>query len=120
MEWLRDRFRYAFAGFRYGMLQDKSIRFQGIIGALVILAGIWLELGKDECLWISLAVTLVIVCEIFNSCIEKTIDYISLERNRQAGLIKDMAASAVLAASLFALLCALLIMLPKLISRFQG
>lgn len=118
MAWLKNRFRFAFAGFRYGMLRDRSIRLQFILGAMAIAAGAVLKIDVHEWMWVLLSITLVIMAEIFNSCIEKTVDYISLERNPQAGVIKDMAASAVLCASIFALIVACFVFLPHLRQLF--
>lgn len=120
MAWLRDRFRYAFSGVRYGMLRDASIRLQILAAAAAMLVSAWLKISRDEWLWILLSCTLVIVVETLNSCIEKTVDYISCRRSPAAGLIKDMAAAAVFCASLFAFLCAILIWTPYLIALINA
>lgn len=114
MKWLAARFRYAFAGLRYGAARDRSARFQFLLALIAIAAGLILRISREDWFWIALSIVLVITCEIFNSCIEKTVDYISLERNVQARTIKDMAAAAVFCASLFALFCACMIYLPAL------
>lgn len=119
MAWLKNRFRYAWAGIRYGLVEDKSIRLQCILGCLAILASAFFHISFENWLWIGLAITLVIMAEIFNSCIEKTVDYISLERNPKAKVIKDMAAGAVLMASLFALVVALIILFPPFLTWIQ-
>lgn len=118
MEWLKNRFRYAFSGLWAGIQKDKSIRFQCLLGILAVIAGLILNISPYDWLWIALAITLVLTAEIFNSCLEKTVDYISLERNPQAGLIKDMAAAAVLVASLFALVVSFVILLPPFVVKF--
>ena len=51
---------------------------------------------------IVLAIGLVLVTEMLNSAIEKLVDLVSPERNINAGIIKDMAAGAVLAAAIVA------------------
>lgn len=114
MAWLLGRFRYALAGVKNGMLKDRSIRLQLLFGAAAILFSWILKIDRTEWLWILLSVALVLICETFNSCIEKTIDYISLERTVQAGLIKDMAAAAVFCASVFAFVCAIMIWIPHI------
>lgn len=119
MAWLKNRFRFAFAGIRYGLFHDRSIRLQALAGILAILAGLILQIGIHEWLWVFLSIALVLMAEIFNSCIEKTIDYISLERNPQARMIKDMAAAAVLVVSGFALIVALFIFVPALMKWFE-
>lgn len=115
MNWLIDRFRYAFAGLRYGVFKDKSVRFQCILACMAILAGFILRISPAEWLWVLLCITLVIMAEIFNSCLEKTVDYISLEHTEQAKIIKDMAAAAVLLVSVFALITACMIYIPRMI-----
>lgn len=120
MNWLLDRFRYAFAGVRYGIVRDRSIRFQFILAIMAVLAGIILNIHLNEWLWIILSITLVLMAEIFNSCIEKVVDYISTERTEQAKLIKDMAAGAVFLVSCFAFLMACLIYIPRLILFIQN
>lgn len=119
MKWLAARFRYAFAGLRYGVAKDKSVRFQFVLAFIAVLAGVLLKISREDWFWIMLSIVLVITCEIFNSCIEKTVDYISLERNDQARMIKDMAAAGVFCASLFALFCACMIYLPPLVTLLQ-
>lgn len=119
MKWLIDRFRYAFSGIRYGLFHDRSIRFQAILGLLAIMAGLVLHISLTEWLWVALSIALVLMAEIFNSCIEKTIDYISLARDPRAGLIKDMAAAAVLVVSAFALIAALVIFIPALLKQIH-
>lgn len=115
MKWLKGRFVYAFAGFREGVFKDKSIMLQFLFALIALVAAFLLKCSKEEWLWILLADFLVIICETFNSCIEKTVDYISLQRHPQAKLIKDMAASAVVLASLFALIVACLIFIPRIL-----
>lgn len=115
MDWLVGRFKYAFQGIRDGILHDKSIVFQIFLGCIALIVAGVLGCSWQEWLWILLCITIVVVGEIFNSCIEKCVDYISLERNPQAKLIKDMAAAAVLFNALFALVVACIIFIPKLV-----
>lgn len=118
MEWLKNRFRYAFAGLWAGIRYDKSIRLQFLLGIITVIVGFILKISPYDWLWITLAITLVLMAEIFNSCLEKTVDYISKERNPQAGLIKDMAAAAVLVVSCFALVVAFVILFPPFVKMF--
>lgn len=113
MKWLKGRFHYAFQGLAYALMKDKSIQLQVVFACMAIFAAYILKCDRFEWLWILLSIALVISHEIFNSCIELTIDYISLERNKEAKRIKDLAAAAVFFTSLFALAVALIILLPK-------
>jgi diacylglycerol kinase len=56
--------------------------------------------------------------EAANSAIEKLVDLVSPQKNQIAGLVKDIAAAAVLIASMMAILVAAMIFLPKIILLF--
>lgn len=114
MDWLKNRFRYAGRGFKDGVFKDRSIRLQLVFGAIVIICGLALGLSASQWLWILLAIALVVAGEIFNSCIEKTVDYISLKRDPRAALIKDMAAAGVSVLCLFATVVGIIIFLSRL------
>lgn len=113
MRWFLGRFIYAFEGLKVA-LSDRSVALQMLFGLIVLLAGFFFKLSVFEWLWVLMAIVLVIVSEIFNSCIERCVDYISLEHNSQAKAIKDLAALGVLCISGFALIVGLIIFLPKL------
>lgn len=113
MKWFVGRFYYAGQGLKE-CLKDKSVRLQMLFGMIVLIAGWILRLNRNEWLWIATAIILVISAEIFNSCIEGCVDYISLEKDPRAKRIKDMAATGVLLISLLAAIIGLIIFLPKL------
>ena len=113
MKWLKGRFKYAFSGFRYALM-DRSIRLQCLFGLIVILAGIIFRLTLLEWILIVLCIGFVIFAEIVNSCIENLVDYISLKHTPQGKKIKDMAAAAVLLVSIMSAVVGLIVFLPKL------
>lgn len=114
MNWLKDRFRYAFEGL-HTCFRDKSILLQMIFGLIVIVCGFLFRLTRFEWIMVSACIAFVISLEIVNSCIEKTVNYISLERNPNAKEIKDLASAAVLMASIGAAVIGLLIFVPKIL-----
>jgi diacylglycerol kinase (ATP) len=67
---------------------------------------------------IVLACALVISLELVNTAVEAVVDLVSPEPHPLAGVAKDVAAGAVLAASLFALGVALVELLPRLLARW--
>lgn len=119
MDWLKNRFRYAGRGFTAGVFKDRSIRLQLVLGAIAIAAGLVLGIGTMEWLWILSAIAMVVAGEIFNSCIEKTVDYISLKRDPRAALIKDMAAAAVSILCLYAAAAGAIIFIPEILEVFS-
>lgn len=118
MKWLKGRFKYAFEGLFYAFTKDASIRLQGIFGLIVFILAILFHCNLKEWLLIVLAVGLVWFAEIMNSCIERCVNYISLDRNIQAKHIKDMAAGAVFVMSVVACIIGLYIFLPKILGGF--
>ncbi len=114
MNWFIDRFRYAFEGLRT-CIRDKSILLQMFFGLIVIVCGFLFRLTKMEWIMILACISFVITIETINSCIEKTVDYISEDRNPQAKIIKDMSSTAVLFASIGAAIIGLLIFVPKVL-----
>lgn len=114
MKWLKDRFKYAFEGLYYAFTKDASIRLQGIFGLVVLLISFIIRINTFEWILILSAIAFVLVAEIFNSCIEKCVDYISLEYTSQAKHIKDMAAGAVFIVSVLAACIGFYVFLPKL------
>ena len=63
---------------------------------------------------------MVMVAEVLNTAIERILDHFSPQQSRKIGLIKDIAAGAVLLAALFALIIGLIIFLPYLIEIFNS
>ena len=61
-------------------------------------------------------IAFVWVTEMINTAIEKAMDFISTERHEQIRNIKDMAAGAVLIASITAVIVGSIIFIPKILS----
>lgn len=114
MKWLVGRFKYAFEGLYYAFRKDRSICLQGIFGIIVIFCGFIFHISPLEWLLIILAVCMVWFAEIMNSCIERCVDYISLEHTQPAKRIKDMAAGAVFIISLLAACIGVYVFGPKI------
>lgn len=114
MNWFIDRFRYAFKGLQT-CIRDKSILLQMFFGLIVIVCGFLFRLNRMEWIIICACISFVVTLETINSCIERTVDYISVERNPNAKIIKDMASTAVLFASIGAAVIGLLIFIPKIL-----
>jgi diacylglycerol kinase len=108
----RDKFKPAFDGLFFGLFHDKSIRLQACFALAALVFSAFCGLDAIEWCFVISAVFAVLIAEVFNTAIEKTVDYISLQRDPRAKLIKDLSAAAVLLASLYALIIAFLILLP--------
>ncbi len=84
----------------------------------MLLFSSFLGLTVIEVLIICFAVFLVIITEMINTAIEKTIDMITQDYHHLAKIAKNVAAGAVLMASINALIVGCFVLLPKLIHYF--
>lgn len=107
-------FLHAFAGLIGVWKSEWNFRFHSFAALLVIIVGFMLSLTIMEWVLISFAVGLVLISELINTAIEKTIDYLKPEYHPSARFIKDAAAGAVLVSAIVAVVVGLLIFLPKI------
>jgi diacylglycerol kinase (ATP) len=71
------------------------------------------RVDKNELLALVFAIGFVWVAEMFNTCIERVMDFISDQRHDEIKFIKDLAAGAVLIAALTALVVGAVVFIPK-------
>ncbi len=108
-------FSYAWAGIRSLLRTEHNSRIHLAFTIIAILLGILLKISRFEFIILTIVMALVWICEIFNTCVEKTMDFISLEKHPQIKLVKDLAAAAVLIMAIAAVIVGCLIFIPKLI-----
>ncbi len=109
-------FKNAFNGIFILLRDGKIFRVHLIIAALVIVAGFVLKIERLEWLIIMLTIGVVLSAEAFNTSLEKLSDHISPEYHQAIKKVKDMAAAAVLLASIAAAIIGLVIFIPYLFS----
>ena len=83
---------------------------QFLLAALAAAAGLMLHLSAAEWQTVLVCIGAVITAEMLNTCIEDLCNLHTLAQDERIRTIKDLAAGAVLAASLIALANALLIL----------
>lgn len=100
---LISAFLYSLEGFGAAWRSEEAIKVEiALLPALVITA---IYVGKsrlEQALMIS-SLILVVIVELLNTAIEKTIDRISTEQNQLSKKVKDMGSAAVLGAIVYAL-----------------
>lgn len=102
-------FIYALNGIRATMREQRNAKVQVIIALITVGAGFYFDITVTEWCIILFAIGLVIGFEIMNSAVESLVDLVTLERKPLAGKVKDIAAGAVLFASVIAVIIGLLI-----------
>lgn len=117
-KWLRS-FRFAYEGILYALGTQKNMKFHFAAAFLVFILALYFELPKTELLFVLLAVTLILVTELINTAIEKTVDLAMLEQHPVAKIAKDVAAAAVLVASIFACIIGFIVFYDPIEQWFQ-
>lgn len=110
---LFNSFRYAIDGIIYSLKTQRNMRIHFIVAILVLLFSTIFNLSKIELLIIYATITIVIITEMINTAIEVTVDMITKEYHRLAEIAKDVAAGAVLIATINALVVAAFIFFDK-------
>ncbi len=108
-------FTHAIAGIRELILSEHNARIHLTATIAVILMSIIFKVSRQEGLMVTVAIGFVWVTEMFNTCIEKAMDFISTEKHPEIKTIKDIAAGAVLIASITAFIIGLTIFIPKIL-----
>jgi diacylglycerol kinase (ATP) len=79
----------------------------------VLILAIVTDVSYPEAAILALAIGLVWVAEMVNTCIERLADHVTKERHPEIKLIKDLAAGAVLVAAIIAVIAGAFIFIPK-------
>lgn len=102
-------FVYAGRGIYVALREERNLRFHLCIAIYVYLFSAFYDFGKTEYAVITLLVAGVMALELVNSAFERTVSRPSPERYVTAGVVKDMAAGAVLVFSLAAVVIGILL-----------
>ncbi len=110
-------FEYAFSGLRKIFTTDHNVWLHFIATILVIALGYILNVSFVDAALLAIAIGLVWITELINTCLEKMIDFVSKERHPDIKYIKDVSAGAVLVAAITALAIGCFVFIPKIINR---
>lgn len=112
-------FIYAGRGLRALVYGEHNARLHLAASISVVSCGLILQISAADWRWIVLAIAIVWLAEAFNTAIEDLCDRINPEFDPAIGRIKDLAAGAVLIASVAAALIGVLTMGPVLLERMS-
>lgn len=114
MKQLIKGFGYAFQGLYYLVKTERNFQIHTVALILVIILGIILSISSVEWMFLLLTSAMVLCLEAVNSSIEELSNEVDENSNIRIGRVKDIAASAVLIASIFSIVIAGFIFLPYL------
>jgi diacylglycerol kinase len=113
----RDKFKAALRGIKWGVRGHSSFFVHFFFSALVLAAAIVLDCtAADWCLLVG-CIGAVLTAELFNSAVETLFRGLDEETRTRVWPCLDIAAGAVLLASITASIIGCLVFLPKLASR---
>ncbi len=109
-------FANAFRGIMIILRTQPNIWIQLLSAFVVVLLGFAYNISSFEWIALTFAIGFVVVSEGFNSALEVDIDLTSPEYHPFARDTKDIAAGAVLLASITAIIVGLIIFVPKILA----
>lgn len=116
---LWDSFKFAGQGIAYSFRTQRNFRIHSLVAFLLVVVVFSLEFALWEILFLLSAAFAVLITELINTAIEKTIDLYTSAYHPLAKTAKNCAAAAVLIASLYAVLVGLVIFAPRLIDYWR-
>lgn len=111
----QDMFKVATHGIITSFKEEQNVRFEMMVGAIVIAFGGYFRITNTQWLVVILCIGIVLMAEIFNTAIEHIVDYICPKYDLHAKKIKDLASGAVLLICVHVAVIGLLIFIPYLI-----
>lgn len=112
-------FGYALSGIFELVKSEPNARIHLLATIVAGCAGFFLKISNAEWSVVVIVIALVWAAEAFNTAIEKLTDHQFPDHHETARIVKDVSAGAVLICSITALVCGLIIFLPKIAFLFQ-
>ncbi len=114
----KKAFGYAINGLQHFIKEPHARIHIGFL-VTVIAMSVYFSIPIYEWVAVLLCCAMVLAFEAINSALERLTDIASPNFNEQAGLVKDIAAGAVLLASIFSAIIGLIIFIPKILELFN-
>lgn len=111
---------YAIEGILHAAKTERHLRYHLYAAVLILLLSLILGITRSEFIAIAIVAIIVLSVEMLNTAIEATVDIIFKEYDNRAKIIKDIAAGAVLTASIGAAVVGYIIFLPYLKNTFEN
>lgn len=107
-------FNYAIDGIIYTLRSQRNMKIHYFVALAVLFFSLFMNLSRIEMIAIFFAISFVVISEMFNTAIEKTVDLITTEYSPLAKIAKDVAAGAVLVSAVNSILVAYLIFFDRI------
>ena len=114
---IHESFNFAFEGIIHVLRTQRNMRIHFAIAAVVLIAAVWTGVDRVELIALLLAISFVLIAEMINSALEAGIDVATTSFDPLAKLAKDIAAGAVLIATVNAVAIGYLVFSEQIVER---
>jgi diacylglycerol kinase (ATP) len=111
---LLQSFNYAFDGIIHVLRTQRNMKIHFAVAVLVLIAAFFFDLDRLDVVALLVAIAFVLIAEMINTALEYAIDIFTTRYDPLAKLAKDIAAGAVLIATVNALAVAYLVFYDNL------
>lgn len=109
-----DSFNYAVRGIVYTLANERNMRIHFFAAFSILFLSLFFDFTRTELILLFFAISLVIITEMINTAVEKTVDMITKKYHPLAEVAKNVAAGAVLIATINSLVVAYLLFFDRL------
>ena len=93
-------FNAAIEGIIYTFKKERNMKIHYCVALVILISSLFCDFSKTERVLLLFTISLVVISEMFNTAVEKTVDMITDDYHPLAKIAKDVAAGGVLIASL--------------------
>lgn len=116
---LISSFKAAFNGLFVGF-KEKNMHIHAVAAAIVLVIAAFFNLTAPEYAVLIIVIMAVFCAELFNTAIEKLTDIVSPQYSKAAGIVKDIAASAVLVCAIGSAAVGIIIFGRRILALFNA
>ena len=114
-----ESFNVAFEGIIHVLRTQRNMRIHFLIAVAVLIAALAVDVSKIELIVLLLSIAFVLITEMINTAIEAAVDIASTSFDPMAKLAKDIAAGAVLIATVNAIAIGYLVFSGQVANRSE-
>ena len=114
---LLESFNFAFEGVIHVLRTQRNLRIHFVVAVAVLIAAVAVGVGRLELIALLIAISFVLITEMLNTALEAGIDVATTSFDPLAKLAKDIAAGAVLIASINAVVVGYLVFSGQISDR---
>ncbi len=107
---LIESFRHAFEGIAKAIELERNLKIHFAIGGVVLGLSMFLDVPREDVLWLIFAVFSVIGAELINSLVEGLMDVYSKDFDPMIKFVKDVSAGIVLWYSMFSVVVGVVVL----------